>query len=351
MSGGRVLITGGAGFVGTNLADRLASEGTPVTVLDNLSRPGVEDNLHWLVGRHGRRVRVVKGDVREREVVRGAMEGAERVFHFAAQVAVTTSLTDPLQDMEINVRGTLNVLEEARRCAKPPAVVFTSTNKVYGRLDDVALQLGPQRYGPVDPELAARGISEARPLEFCSPYGCSKGAADQYVLDYAHSYGMRACVLRMSCIYGPHQRGNEDQGWVAHFLISALAGRPITIFGNGRQARDLLYVQDLLEAFLTASTDERALAGRAFNIGGGVHNQASVSEVLEMIGELLGEPPQVERGDWRVADQRYYVSDVRAFSELTGWRPRVSVPDGLARLHEWLTATSRSRSTAVAAGR
>jgi CDP-paratose 2-epimerase len=351
MSGGRVLITGGAGFVGTNLADRLASEGTPVTVLDNLVRPGVEDNLHWLVGRHGRQVRLVKGDVRERDAVRRAMQGAERVFHLAAQVAVTTSLTHPVEDMEVNVRGTLNVLEEARRCATPPAVVFTSTNKVYGRLDDVALQLGGPRYEPADPELAAHGISEARPLEFCSPYGCSKGAADQYVLDYAHTYGVRACVLRMSCIYGPHQKGNEDQGWVAHFLISALAGRPITIFGDGRQARDLLYVHDLIDAFLAASTSERALAGRAFNIGGGVRNQASVSEVLEMIGELLGEPPQVEWGNWRVADQRYYVSDARAFSELTGWRSRVPVPDGIARLHDWLTRETRLRSIAVAAGR
>ena len=282
-----VLITGGAGFVGTNLADRLACSGTEVTVLDNLRRPGVEENLRWLTRRHRDAVRFVQGDVRDLAAVAGAMRGAARVFHLAAQVAVTTSLVDPIEDMEINVRGTVNVLEAARCQREPPAVVFTSTNKVYGRLDEVALELKPERYEPRHEMLRRHGISERQPLAFCSPYGCSKGAADQYVLDYAQSYGLPACVLRMSCIYGPHQRGNEDQGWVAHFLISALHGRPITIFGDGRQARDLLFVQDLLDALLAASSNERALAGRAFNLGGGPANAVSLREVVKLITELL----------------------------------------------------------------
>ena len=347
---GGVLITGGAGFVGTNLADRLARTGTKVTVLDSLCRPGVQENLRWLTRRHGDSVRAVIGDVRDADTVAGAMRGAERVFHLAAQVAVTTSLVAPLEDLEVNVRGTLNVLEQARRQDTPPAIVFTSTNKVYGRLPDVELCLGEDRYEPADLLLRTHGISERQPLQFCSPYGCSKGAADQYVLDYAHSFGLRACVLRMSCIYGPHQRGNEDQGWVAHFLISALRNRPITIFGDGRQARDLLFIEDLLDALLAASANERALTGRAFNIGGGPRNAASVLEVVEMFGEhVRGGPPQVLWEDWRVADQRWYVSDTRAFEKLTGWRPRVGLAEGLAGLNDWLTGETEVRRAAAAA--
>jgi CDP-paratose 2-epimerase len=343
-----VLITGGAGFVGTNLADRLASSGTKVTVLDNLRRPGVEENLRWLIRRHQDAVCFVHGDVRDLDTISGAMRGAARVFHLAAQVAVTTSLVAPIEDMEINVRGTVNVLEAARSQREPPAVVFTSTNKVYGRLDEVGLELHAERYEPREQMLRRHGISEHQPLAFCSPYGCSKGAADQYVLDYAHSYDLPACVLRMSCIYGPHQRGNEDQGWVAHFLISALHGRPITIFGDGHQVRDLLFVQDLLDALLAAASSEQALAGRAFNLGGGPGNAVSVQEVVELVAELLGDTPQIDWDEWRAADQRWYVSDTRAFGELTGWRPRVGVAEGLARLHMWLTGAREARRAAIA---
>jgi CDP-paratose 2-epimerase len=321
--------------------------GALITVLDSLRRPGVEENLRWLMRRHRGGVRFVHGDVRDPETVAEAMQGTARVFHLAAQVAVTTSLVDPIEDMEINVRGTVNVLEAARMQRKPPAVLFTSTNKVYGRLDEVALELGPERYEPRDQMLRRHGISESQSLAFCSPYGCSKGAADQYVLDYAHSYGVPACVLRMSCIYGPHQCGNEDQGWVAHFLISAVQGQPITIFGDGRQTRDLIFVEDLLDALLAASSNKRALAGRAFNLGGGPDNAVSLQEVVGLITQLRGEAPQIDWDEWRVADQRWYVSDTRAFSELTGWRPRVGVAEGLARLHAWLTGTPAARRAAV----
>jgi CDP-paratose 2-epimerase len=345
---GSVLITGGAGFIGTNLADRLACAGTPVTVLDSLVRPGVEDNLRWLKRKHRDLVRVEIGDVRDVYAVRRAMARCERVFHLAAQVAVTTSLEHPRHDLDVNVNGTINVLEEARRLPAPPAVVFTSTNKVYGRLEDLALRRGPDGYAPVDERLAELGVSDGRALEFCSPYGCSKGAADQYVLDYAHTYGLRTCALRMSCIYGPHQHGNEDQGWVAHFVLRALRGEPITIFGDGRQTRDLLYVEDLVDALLAASTDERALSGRAFNIGGGPANAVSLLGVVELIGGLTGERPRLRWDDWRTADQRYYVSDTAAFADLTGWRPRMPVSRGIANLYGWL-ADVGARTTAVAA--
>jgi CDP-paratose 2-epimerase len=344
-----VLITGGAGFIGTNLGDRLASMGTPVTVLDSLTRPGVEENLRWLKRKHGELIRVELGDVRDVFAVRRAMSGTQRVFHLAAQVAVTTSLEQPRQDLGVNVQGTINVLEEARRLDTPPAIVFTSTNKVYGRLGTLELTRGAAGYEPTDELISARGISERQPLEFCSPYGCSKGSADQYVLDYAHSYGMPTCVFRMSCIYGPHQHGNEDQGWVAHFVRRALADEAITIFGDGHQVRDLLYVEDLIDALLAASANERALTGRVFNIGGGVANASSVVGVVELIGELLGETPKVLFDEWRAADQRYYVTDTSAFGSLTGWKPRVSVPNGLSSLYEWMTGTSDGPPRALVA--
>ncbi len=351
-----VLITGGAGFIGTNLGDRLASAGTPVTVLDNLTRPGVEENLRWLKRKHGDLVRVEVGDVRDVFAVRRAMSSCRRVFHLAAQVAVTTSLEQPRTDLDINVHGTINVLEEARRLDTPPAIVFTSTNKVYGRMGGLELRLAQDGYEPADELTRARGIAERQSLEFCSPYGCSKGAADQYVLDYAHSYGMPTCVFRMSCIYGPHQHGTEDQGWVAHFLLSALRGEPITIYGDGRQIRDLLYVEDLVDALLAASTDPALHSGAAFNIGGGPANAISVGSVIEMIATLTGQTPAIEWGQWRPADQRYYVSDTSAFQNLSGWKPRVSVEDGIARLYEWFEGEwfegpRRARPRALAAGR
>ena len=345
------LITGGAGFIGTNLADRLASTGTPVTVLDSLARAGVEENVRWLKEKHGDLVRVEVGDVRDVFAVRRSLANVDRVFHLAAQVAVTTSLDDPRTDLDVNVQGTINVLEEARRMADRPAVVFTSTNKVYGTLGEIALRQFGERYEPEDAALRRHGISERQPLAFSSPYGCSKGAADQYVADYAHSYGLRTCVFRMSCIYGPHQRGTEDQGWVAHFVLRALRGEPITVYGDGRQVRDLLYVDDLVDALVAASSSAHALEGRVFNIGGGPPNAISVLEVVEAIEELHGVAPELSWGDWRMADQRYYVSDTSAFGELTDWRPRVPVGEGIEMLYAWQAERRRAGRPAVAARR
>jgi len=341
-----VLITGGAGFIGTNLADKLASQGRRVRVLDNLSRPGVERNLEWLKETHGDRILFDKADVRDAAAVRRATQGVEAVFHLAAQVAVTTSLEDPIHDHNVNVNGTVNVLEAARLQPEPPAVIFTSTNKVYGGMEDVELHLDGMRYEPRDAVLRRRGFSEKRPLDFHSPYGCSKGAADQYVLDYARSYGLKTAVFRMSCIYGPHQCGNEDQGWVAHFILRALEGRPITLYGDGFQVRDVLYADDLVRAFLTAWDGIGAITGQAFNMGGGPDNTVSLLELIGMIQKLHGERPRVVFENWRTGDQRYYVSDTRRFEAATGWRPRVSAREGIGKLYNWL-AESRLPSAAV----
>ena len=331
-----VLITGGAGFVGTNVADRLLRAGRKVIVYDNLSRAGVEANLRWLRATHGSRLTFVNADVRDAKRVRECVALAAQVFHFAAQVAVTTSVENPCEDFEINARGTLNVLEAVRAQPVPPAVVFTSTNKVYGNIADVPLRRNHTRYMPSDAHVREYGISEERLLDFHSPYGCSKGAADQYVLDHARSYGLPTVVFRMSCIYGPHQFGTEDQGWVAHFALRALQGKPITIYGDGMQVRDILFVEDLVDAFMLALEKIDALSGEAFNIGGGPTNTISLRELLTLLAELIGREPAVRYDGWRTGDQRYYVSDTRKFQRATGWRPHVEVREGVARLYHWL---------------
>jgi len=331
-----VLITGGAGFIGTNLAHRLASEGERVLIFDNLSRPGAERNLRWLLDSHGTRIQVEFADVRNSYALRRAARGAKQVFHFAAQVAVTTSLANPRHDFDVNALGTLNLLEALRGADEPAPLIYTSTNKVYGGLQDVPLSCENGAYRPIDPALWQNGINEARPLDLHSPYGCSKGAADEYVIDYARTFGLPALVFRMSCIFGPHQMGNEDQGWVAHFLLSALDDRPLTIYGDGMQVRDVLYVDDLVRAFLSARAHVRALSGQAFNIGGGPAHTLSLLELLKIIARLQGEPPRFQLSDWRAGDQRYYVSDTRKFERATGWRARVDSNEGVERLYEWL---------------
>jgi CDP-paratose 2-epimerase len=330
------LITGGAGFIGTNLAERLLAAGQRVLIFDNLSRAGVRTNLNWLQKQHPDSIEVEVADIRDADAIVRAVERADSVYHFAAQVAVTTSLEDPVQDFEINARGTLNILEAMRRRRRAPSLVVTSTNKVYGALEDIELTRHAQRYVPVSAELRSKGISESRPLDFHSPYGCSKGAADQYVLDYARSYGLPAVVFRMSCIYGPHQFGNEDQGWVAHFLLRARERQPIAIFGDGCQVRDVLYVEDLVDALTLASANVQRLKGHPFNIGGGPANTLSLLELVDMMKERLGRAIDLEFSPWRRGDQRYYVTDAGRFEAATGWCPRVTPQSGLERLQEWL---------------
>jgi CDP-paratose 2-epimerase len=330
------LVTGGAGFVGANVARRLLEAGEPVRILDNLSRAGVERNLRWLEEKHGKQIDILVGDVRDRDAVRAAVRGVDHVFHFAAQVAVTSSLDDPHFDFEVNAGGTLNLLEAIRRQDRPPSLLFSSTNKVYGALGDVPLELVGSRWIPSDEAIARNGVPESRALSFHSPYGCSKGTADQYVLDYAHTFGLRAAVFRMSCIYGPRQFGTEDQGWVAHFLIRALRGEPITIYGDGKQVRDILYVDDLVDAFLAVRADIDRLSGRVFNVGGGPRNTISLLELVDEIERRLRVRPRLTYADARVADQRWYVSDPRAIARAVGFRPRVGTIDGIGRLHDWL---------------
>jgi CDP-paratose 2-epimerase len=335
---GPVLVTGGAGFIGCNIADRLAREGHDVIVLDALARPGVEGNLAWLKARHGTRIREIVADIRDPQALAAATRDAEAVFHMAAQVAVTTSLVDPVADFDVNIRGTLLLLEALRHRGAPVPVVFASTNKVYGDLGDLPLIDAGDRWLPADPEVRAHGIGEARPLDFHTPYGCSKGAADQYVLDYARSFGLPAAVLRMSCVYGPRQMGTEDQGWVAHFLIRALEGRPVTLYGDGKQVRDVLHVDDAVDAYLLAWRFIGAVRGRAFNLGGGPDNAVSLIEVLAAIERLTGRKLAVERQDWRAGDQRYFVADARELRGALGLATPVGWRQGLADLADWLAA-------------
>jgi CDP-paratose 2-epimerase len=341
-----VLITGGAGFIGTNLAHRLAENGCEVLIYDNLSRPGVERNLDWLQTTHRDKIRFIKGDIRQSETLRPAVVEAGHVYHFAAQVAVTTSVLKPIEDFAINAGGTLNLLEILRTLKNPPPLLFTSTNKVYGRLAEITLEESASAYRPFDPE-QRHGINEAQRLEFYSPYGCSKGTADQYVLDFTRIYGLSAVVFRMSCIYGPHQFGTEDQGWVAHFLKTALADEALTIYGNGKQVRDLLFVDDLVDGLLLAMHRMDVLSGRVFNIGGGPGHAVSLLELLLLIEQLHKGGGRVSFGNWRPGDQAYYVSDSRAFSAASGWRPQTSVPEGIDCLYRWLAAAhcSSNRQT------
>ena len=337
-----ILITGGAGFVGTNVAAHFLDAGRQVVLFDSLARAGVSENFEWLRARFGSQVQLCQRDIRDAEAVSEQIERASAVFHFAAQVAVTTSLDDPRADFEINALGTLNVLEAIRQRARGPIpLIFTSTNKVYGALEDVPVATINRRHLPADATLATTGISEARPLDFHSPYGCSKGAADQYVVDYARTFDLPLAVFRMSCIYGPHQKGTEYQGWVAHFLLQALRGEPITLYGDGHQVRDLLWAPDLVEAFALGLENIGALRGRAWNIGGGPDNIASLLEIVEMIEALHGARPTIEWGDWRPGDQKFYISDTRAFQNATGWRAQTGVRAGVAQLYNWLAQSRR----------
>ncbi|SMF72989.1 dTDP-D-glucose 4,6-dehydratase [Xaviernesmea oryzae] len=331
-----VVVTGGSGFIGSNLADSLLRDGDDVVILDNLSRPGVEQNLAWLTERHGARVHPVLADVRDFRDIEAAFADAKAVFHLAAQTAVTTSLVHPVDDFEANARGTLNVLEAVRKAGKKAPVIFASTNKVYGALEDIGMLELDDRYVPADENMRADGIGEGRPLDFCTPYGCSKGVADQYVLDYAKSYGIPTAVLRMSCIYGPRQFGTEDQGWVAHFLIRALGGEPISIYGDGKQVRDILHVDDAVSAYRAVLANIAAIKGRAFNLGGGPRNAVSILAVLGEIEALVGHPVETSFGEWRAGDQYFFVADTRKLEEELGWQARVRWRSGLRHLAEWL---------------
>jgi CDP-paratose 2-epimerase len=329
------LITGGAGFIGANYVHRLLRRGEKVTLYDNLSRAGAPRNLAWLKETFGEQAfTLVVGDVREAPKITEAARGSDVIVHLAGQVAVTTSVADPRADFEANALGTLNVLEAARLSGRNPIFIYASTNKVYGRMEDVALAEEPTRWRYKD---LTNGCPESQPLDFHSPYGCSKGAGDQYVRDYARIYGLRSIVFRQSCIYGPRQFGIEDQGWVAWFIIAAVMGRPITIYGDGKQVRDVLHVDDLLNAYDLAIEKIDIAKGRVYNLGGGPENVMSVwAEFGPLLEKLLGKPIEFARGDWRPGDQRVFYADVRKAGKELGWTPKIGVEDGVKMLFEWV---------------
>ncbi len=330
-----VVVFGGAGFIGANLCDRLLGDGQRVLLFDSLGRPGVERNLRWLQERHGAALETRLSDIRDEAAVSSAVTGAKACFHLAAQVAVTDSLVDPLHDFAVNAQGTLTILEALRIRAPETPLVFASTNKVYGSLASLDMEQTENGWAPANGLLRRYGVSETRPLDFCTPYGCSKGTADQYVLDYAHSFGLRTAVLRMSCIFGPRQFGTEDQGWVAHFLLKALRGEPITVFGDGQQVRDILHVADAVDAYCRVLGAIDSVSGQAFNLGGGPANAVSLATVIAEIGTLIGRPPALHHQDWRAGDQPWFVADTRALQKALGWRATFDWRDGLRDLHGW----------------
>jgi CDP-paratose 2-epimerase len=331
-----ILITGGAGFIGCNIADALATRGMPVLIFDNMSRLGADEQVCWLKERHGDQIEIEVADIRDPEAVKRTVSRASAVLHLAGQVAVTTSLDRPVDDFEINTRGTLNVLESVRLENPHAPVVFASTNKVYGRLlSKDAFARRRHRYVASDGRFAA-GVSETEAIDLHSPYGCSKGAADQYVHDYARVYGLCTAVLRMSCIYGPRQFGTEDQGWIAHFMLQSIRHRPVTIFGDGLQVRDALHIDDAVAAWLRTLDCIDSVRGRIFNLGGGPKNSVSLLELLDLIAQLRGEPPDIRFSGWRPGDQPWYISDIRAIATAVKWQPRVTLRDGLRTLERWL---------------
>jgi len=329
------LVTGGAGFIGSNYVYRLLRRSDRVTIYDNLSREGSRSNLRWLQDNFGvDSFRLVQGDVRDGELLRECAADVDVVVHLAAQVAVTTSVANPREDFEINAQGTFNTLEAARCSPKSPAFLYASTNKVYGGMEDVRVVEGATRYHYAD---YPNGISEEHGLDFHSPYGCSKGCGDQYVRDYQRIYGLRTVVMRQSCIYGPRQFGVEDQGWVAWFIIAALTNRPISIYGDGKQVRDVLYVEDLLDAYDAAISKIDQTAGQVYNLGGGTSNILSVwNEFGPILEKLTGHSIPVTWGDWRPGDQKVYVSDIQKAKKELGWSPKVGVEEGIRRLFEWV---------------
>jgi len=332
----RYLITGGAGFIGSNVADIYLSTGHEVTILDDFSRPGSERNLAWLRSRHGEAFEVVRADIRlSSPALSKAAANADVVFHLAAQVAVTTSVTDPRHDFEVNALGTFNVLEAARLSRSKPLVLYSSTNKVYGKLADLGIIESNGRYTY---ETAKDGIAETQPLDPYSPYGCSKCTGDQYALDYARIYGVKTVVFRQSCIYGPRQFGMEDQGWLAWFSIRAAQKRPVTIYGDGKQVRDILFVEDLIAAYDAALRHIDVTAGKAYNIGGGTANTLSLLELVAMLNQKFGRKLECTMEDWRPGDQPVFISNIAKAKADFGWSPQVNVDHGVDRLIEWIKA-------------
>jgi CDP-paratose 2-epimerase len=328
------IVTGGAGFIGCNAAKRLLADGHQVVVFDNLSRIGGRSNLEWL--QQSGKFEFVMGDVRnpvECHQLLKTHRDAGAILHLAAQVAVTTSVTNPRHDFEVNALGTFNICEALREVNRDAALLYASTNKVYGEMNDVAVVEEAARYRYAQLE---KGVPESRQLDFHSPYGCSKGAADQYVIDYGRIYGIRSISLRQSCIYGYRQFGVEDQGWLAWFVINAVRGTGVTIYGDGKQVRDVLFVDDLVDCYLMAAERIDAVKGQAFNIGGGAGNVLSLLELIQLIRDRFDITMKYKFSDWRPGDQKVFVSDISKAQRVLEWQPKIGKEDGVARLVEWV---------------
>jgi len=336
----RVLIIGGAGFIGVNAAHAFLKRGDQVAILDNLSRLGTSSNLEWLKTQGS--FDFVKADICNEQEVHDFISSytdADAILHLAAQVAVTTSVKDPKNDFYVNALGTFHVLEAMRKTQfqKKPLLIYASTNKVYGKLSDVQVSEHEDHYAFTD---LKDGISEDRPLDLYSPYGCSKGAGDQYVLDYSRIYGLRTTSFRQSCIYGYRQFGIEDQGWVAWFTIATQLEKPLTIYGNGKQVRDVLFIDDLIGAYMKAIDDPDAVNGKAYNIGGGPSSSLSLLQLIKMLEKLSGGQIKPKYGEWRPGDQHLYISDIRRLQKDIGWSPKIMPQEGVKRLHAWVSENS-----------
>ncbi len=332
-----IFITGGAGFIGANCADHFLARGDTVIIFDNFSRIGSQANVQWLLDQHGsKRLQVIKGDVRNYEALKDAVVGAGAVIHLAGQVAVTVSVQEPREDFEINALGTFNVLEAVRHHCPDAAFLYASTNKVYGSLAGVRIKELETRYSYVD---YPAGIPESFPLDFHSPYGCSKGAGDQYTQDYARIYGLRTVTFRQSCIYGQRQFGVEDQGWLAHFIIAAVMNQPIRIYGDGKQVRDLLHVSDLIRAYALSIENMDKVHGEVLNLGGGPNNTSSIwVEFRPLLESLTGRPIPISQDDWRPGDQQVFIANIKKAADLLHWQPTISPAKGITDLYHWVTA-------------
>ncbi|MFN4227546.1 MAG: GDP-mannose 4,6-dehydratase [Candidatus Ratteibacteria bacterium] len=330
----KILITGGAGFIGINLAlDLLKNKENYVVIYDNLSRTGVEKNLEYLQSLKLKNFLFIKGDIRDYKKLKEIVNDCDEIYHLAAQVAVTKSVENPVEDFEINAKGTLLLLETIRKNCPSSILIFSSTNKVYGELSDLKIREGKKRYYLTDKK---NGIDENENLDFHSPYGCSKGTAEQYVRDYYRIYQLKTVVFRQSCIYGPFQRGNEDQGWVAHFIIKAFLNEKINIYGNGKQVRDLLYISDLINAYKLAVKNIERCKGEIFNIGGGIKNTFSLLELIEFLEKKLNKKIEYEFFDWRPGDQKVFISNNKKFERLTGWKIKIDKDKGIEELIKWV---------------
>ncbi len=332
MKNKRVLITGGAGFIGANIARHYLEKGYEVTIYDNLFRKNVETNVRWLKRQFRKNLLVTIADVRNFTKLKNAVKGKDVIFHCAGQTAVTTSIEDPRQDYEMNAQGTFNVLESMRQLHYKGMMFYCSTNKVYGEMSRVRTTSRGKRYVSIE----SPSIDESERISFYSPYGCSKGSGDQYTLDYARIYGLKTVVFRQSCIYGAHQFGVEDQGWVAHFAASAILDKTLKIYGDGKQVRDILYIDDLVRAFDKAYRNSSTTAGQVYNIGGGIDNTVSLIELTEILEKITGRKMKMKFAKERKGDQKYYVSNIDKAYRDFHWKPKISVERGIHMLYEWL---------------